>query len=196
MASGVVLDCLLHIKLYPLFGESLPDAPREPPPAALDGKRVEIGLFQAQQPLRRRHGFQKHAKAAPYVPGRVAVLLDVLVLALAVMLELVAWILARLEPLEHLPRGDEMVVGARGDLEDGVLQPGGVGALPEDVLLPDALLRHDVEGQQDGLVAARRLNARGRLHGLCGGGEDGDAPKHRDDATRLADMAGQVIHVH
>lgn len=104
---------------------------------------------------------------------------------------------ARADRGEHLPRGDEVVVCARGDREDGVAQPGGVAAAAEDVLLAHAGGVHDVEREPDtpllilALLLPRRTGLRGRD---CAGERDKWQPaQHGGDALRLADVRGQVV---
>ena len=97
---------------------------------------------------------------------------------------------------EHLSRGDEVIVCARRDGEDGVAQPGGISAAAEDVLLTHAGCVHDVKREQHAslllvlmllllMMLPRRRRARER--------DVRQPAQHGGDALRLSDVRGQVI---
>ncbi|RAL14636.1 DEAD/DEAH box helicase [Aspergillus homomorphus CBS 101889] len=116
---------------------------------------------------------------------------------LALVLELVADILAGAEVTQHLLSGDEVVVGSRGDGEDRIAQAGCLSALPEDVLLPQPRLGHDIQRQHHGalpvltglLGPVRRLRALRERH-------ERQPAQHGGDAHGLADVRGQMVRRH
>lgn len=97
---------------------------------------------------------------------------------------------------QHVARGDEVVVCARGDGEDGVFEARRRAAHAEDVFLPDVGRGHRVQRQQHRALCRPRLACdvpRGASWLRLGERDEGHAAQDGGDAGGLADVRGDVV---